>query len=85
MVGYRRKPEETRRAIEADGWLHTDDQARIGAGRIYITGRIKEIIVTSTAGRLRPSILRRRSPPIRCLSRPWWLASSAPTWQLWSS
>jgi long-chain acyl-CoA synthetase len=54
MVGYWRKPEETRQAIEADGWLHTGDQARIEAERIYITGRIKDIIVTSTGEKIAP-------------------------------
>jgi long-chain acyl-CoA synthetase len=57
MVGYWRKPEETRRAIEADGWLHTGDQARIEAGRLYITGRIKDIIVTSTGEKVAPADL----------------------------
>jgi long-chain acyl-CoA synthetase len=55
MVGYWRKPEETRRVIEPDGWLHTGDQARIVDGRITITGRIKDIIVTSTGEKIAPA------------------------------
>jgi long-chain acyl-CoA synthetase len=54
MVGYWKKPEETRRVIEPDGWLHTGDQARIDEGRITITGRIKDIIVTSTGEKIAP-------------------------------
>jgi long-chain acyl-CoA synthetase len=54
MVGYWRRPEETHKAIEADGWLHTGDQARIEDGRITITGRIKDIIVTSTGEKIAP-------------------------------
>lgn len=54
MVGYWRRPEETRKAIEPDGWLHTGDQARIEDGRIAITGRIKDIIVTSTGEKIAP-------------------------------
>jgi long-chain acyl-CoA synthetase len=54
MVGYWKKPEETRRVIEPDGWLHTGDQARIEGGRITITGRIKDIIVTSTGEKIAP-------------------------------
>jgi long-chain acyl-CoA synthetase len=54
MVGYWGRPEETRKAIEADGWLHTGDQARIAGGRITITGRIKDIIVTSTGEKIAP-------------------------------
>jgi len=57
MVGYWHKPEETRRIIEADGWLHTGDQARIENGRIAITGRIKDIIVTSTGEKIAPADL----------------------------
>jgi long-chain acyl-CoA synthetase len=54
MLGYWDKPEETRRVLEPDGWLHTGDQARIEAGRIFITGRIKDIIVTSTGEKIAP-------------------------------
>src|SRR5262245_33018749 len=54
MAGYWHRPEETRKAIEAHGWLHTGDQARIEGGRITITGRIKDIIVTSTGEKIAP-------------------------------
>ena len=57
MVGYWNRPEETARVKEPDGWLHTGDQARIDDGRIYITGRIKEIIVTSTGEKVSPGDL----------------------------
>ncbi len=57
MVGYWNRPEETRRVKEPDGWLHTGDQARIENGRIYITGRIKDIIVTSTGEKVSPGDL----------------------------
>jgi long-chain acyl-CoA synthetase len=57
MVGYWHKPDETRRVIEADGWLHTGDQARIEEGRITIIGRIKDIIVTSTGEKIAPADL----------------------------
>ena len=54
MIGYWRRPEETRRVLEPDGWLHTGDQARIDNERIFITGRIKDIIVTSTGEKIAP-------------------------------
>ncbi|MGJ4888647.1 AMP-dependent synthetase/ligase [Bradyrhizobium sp. HKCCYLRH3099] len=57
MLGYWRKPEETARVKEADGWLHTGDQARIDDGRITITGRIKDILVTSTGEKIAPADL----------------------------
>ena len=54
MLGYWHRPDETRRVKEADGWLHTGDQARIEDGRIFITGRIKDILVTSTGEKIAP-------------------------------
>ncbi|WIW45899.1 AMP-binding protein [Bradyrhizobium sp. 62B] len=54
MLGYWHKDEETRRVKDADGWLHTGDQARIENGRITITGRIKDILVTSTGEKVAP-------------------------------
>ncbi|HUI62329.1 MAG TPA: AMP-dependent synthetase/ligase [Steroidobacteraceae bacterium] len=54
MVGYWQRAEETSRVREADGWLHTGDQASIEAGRIHIKGRIKDIIVTSTGEKVSP-------------------------------
>jgi long-chain acyl-CoA synthetase len=57
MVGYWRKPEETWRVIEPEGWLRTGNQARIEGGRITIVGRIKDIIVTSTGEKIAPADL----------------------------
>jgi long-chain acyl-CoA synthetase len=54
MPGYWQRPEETAQALDADGWLHTGDQARLKDGRIYISGRIKDIIVTSTGEKIAP-------------------------------
>lgn len=57
MQGYWKRPEDTQRVLEADGWLHTGDQARLTDGRLYIVGRIKDIIVTSTGEKIAPSDL----------------------------
>ena len=57
MLGYWHRPEETARVKQADGWLHTGDQARIEDGRITITGRIKDILVTSTGEKIAPADL----------------------------
>ena len=46
MKGYHNQPEMTAEVIDEDGWLHTGDIAKIDKdGHIYITGRIKNMIV----------------------------------------
>ena len=56
MLGYWNNPEATRASIDADGWLNTGDVAHISeTGHIYITGRIKEIIVMSNGEKIPPS------------------------------
>ncbi|WP_435627106.1 AMP-dependent synthetase/ligase [Candidatus Ferrigenium straubiae] len=56
MLGYWNNPEATRAMIDADGWLNTGDVAHISAiGHIYITGRIKDIIVMSNGEKIPPS------------------------------
>ena len=48
MLGYYSSVEQTRAAIDADGWFNTGDLARInGQGDLYIVGRTKELIIRS--------------------------------------
>ncbi len=55
MLGYWNNEDATRAMIDADGWLNTGDTARISdTGHIYITGRIKEIIVMSNGEKVPP-------------------------------
>lgn len=54
MLGYWNNPEATKTVIDADGWFHTGDVARIRNGRVYITGRIKDIIVLSNGEKVPP-------------------------------
>lgn len=57
MLGYWNRPEDTQNAIDPEGWLHTGDQARIADDHVFITGRIKEILVTATGEKIAPSDL----------------------------
>ncbi|OOY06010.1 AMP-binding protein [Thioclava sp. F28-4] len=46
MCGYWGEPERTDEALDADGWMHTGDLARIDSeGYCNITGRVKDMIV----------------------------------------
>jgi long-chain acyl-CoA synthetase len=56
MLGYWHNPEATKTMIDAEGWLNTGDTARISeTGHIYITGRLKEIIVLSNGEKVPPT------------------------------
>jgi long-chain acyl-CoA synthetase len=56
MMGYWKHPEATRAMIDPDGWLNTGDIAHISeTGHIYITGRLKEIIVLSNGEKMPPA------------------------------
>jgi long-chain acyl-CoA synthetase len=55
MKGYHNQPELTAEVITEDGWLHTGDIAEIDKdGHIYITGRIKNMIVLSGGKKVFP-------------------------------
>ena len=54
MLGYWRNDEATRAAIDADGWLHTGDVAEVRDNRVYIRGRLKDIVVMSNGEKVPP-------------------------------
>ncbi|MCP3870462.1 MAG: long-chain fatty acid--CoA ligase [Gammaproteobacteria bacterium] len=55
MMGYWNRPDATKETIEPDGWLHTGDQAKIENNHVFITGRIKDIIVLANGEKLPPA------------------------------
>ena len=54
MLGYWNNPEATAKAKSEAGWLNTGDQARIENDFLYITGRVKEIIVLGNGEKVPP-------------------------------
>ena len=55
MKGYHNQPELTASVIDEDGWFHTGDIAKINKkGYVYITGRIKNMIVLSGGKKVFP-------------------------------
>ena len=55
MLGYWDNPEATAAVIDADGWFHTGDKARIENNHVYITGRLKEILVLANGEKVPPA------------------------------
>ncbi len=56
MQGYYNRPEETAQVIDKDGYLHTGDLGHLDdCGRLYLTGRSKEIIVLSNGKNVQPN------------------------------
>ena len=55
MLGYWAGDADTAAMIDSDGWLHTGDKARLENGHLYITGRLKEILVLANGEKVPPA------------------------------
>jgi len=54
MQGYWKNLQATRAVLEPDGWFHTGDVVEIRDNRIYIRGRVKDVIVLSNGEKIPP-------------------------------
>jgi long-chain acyl-CoA synthetase len=58
MIRYWKDDAETARALDAAGWLATGDVAEMNEdGRIFIRGRLREIIVLSIGEKVNPNVV----------------------------
>ncbi|XP_075154011.1 long-chain-fatty-acid--CoA ligase heimdall-like [Haematobia irritans] len=58
FMGYLKEPEKTMETIRQDGYICTGDCGRIDKdGYVYITGRIKELIITSGGENMPPVVI----------------------------
>ena len=54
MLGYWNNHQATSEVMTEDGWLRTGDKARIENRVVYITGRIKDILIMSNGEKIPP-------------------------------
>ncbi len=55
MLGYWNNRTATAEVIDEEGWFHTGDKVKFEDGHIFITGRLKEIIVMANGEKVPPA------------------------------
>ncbi|WP_373509079.1 AMP-binding protein, partial [Thiocapsa sp.] len=55
MSGYWNQPQATAEVVDGEGWLRTGDQVRVRDGHIFITGRIKDVLVLANGEKVPPA------------------------------
>ena len=70
MDGYYRNPEATAETMTEDGWLKSGDLGRIDSdGYVYVTGRLKEIYVSSAGKNIAPLVIEETMKSIPMISQ----------------
>ena len=60
MLGYYKDPEATAEVLDAEGWFHTGDIARVEPdGYMYLTGRKKNVIILGSGENVSPEELEK--------------------------
>ena len=70
MMGYYKKPEETKKVIDEHGWFHTGDIGCLVKGKyLKITDRKKEIFKTSGGKYIAPQVMENRFKESRLIEQ----------------
>jgi long-chain acyl-CoA synthetase len=69
MMGYYRRPDLTREAIDEEGWLHTGDVGELDGPFLKITDRKKEIFKTSGGKYIAPQQVENRLKESRYIAQ----------------
>ena len=70
MAGYYRNSEATAETMTEDGWLKSGDLGRIDSdGYVYVTGRIKEIYVSSAGKNIAPLVIEETMKSVPVVSQ----------------
>jgi len=57
-MGYFKNAEDTAKTIDSEGFLHSGDNGRITKeGILFITGRVKELIITAGGENIPPVLI----------------------------
>jgi long-chain acyl-CoA synthetase len=69
FAGYHRDPQATEEAL-VDGWMHTGDLGHLdGDGYLHITGRKKDLIITSSGKNISPEMIESALRETRWISQ----------------
>jgi long-chain acyl-CoA synthetase len=55
MLGYWNDAQASAQVLDGEGWLRTGDRARLDGGHVYLTGRLKDILVLSNGEKVAPA------------------------------
>jgi long-chain-fatty-acid--CoA ligase ACSBG len=57
-MGYYRNPEETQKVIDQEGFLYSGDMGKLNEHNVlFITGRVKELIITAGGENIPPVLI----------------------------
>lgn len=68
MMGYYKNPEATAEMLTEDGWIRTGDLGYVENGRVFITGRKKNLIILSNGENVSPEELENKFAGIDWIS-----------------